>query len=285
MDELIHEFINYLNYEKGYSRHTLTNYKRDLKQFKKFLGSRSSDRLVVQAYLKKLTDLGYSPSSIMRKHAALKSFYHYLLAEGKILTDPTSDLKLPKIGQRLPKALTIKETFELLKAPAKNPRDYAILELLYATGLRASELVGLNLFDVNLQASFLKCLGKGSKERVVPLGDMAKRALEKYLKDIRMKSVKDENEKALFLDRNGTRLSRQALWDIVKKYVKKSGIKSKTTTHTLRHSFATHLLEKGADLRFVQEMLGHSDISTTEIYTSVSRERLKKIYMSSHPRA
>jgi integrase/recombinase XerD len=285
MDDLIHEFINYINFEKGYSRHTISNYKRDLKQYAKFLDSRMADREIVQAYLKKLNDLGYSPSSIMRKHAALKSFYHYLLAEGKIASDPTFDLKLPKIGQRLPKALTIKETFDLLKAPAKDPRDSAIMELLYATGLRASEVVGLNLFDVNLIASFLKCLGKGSKERVVPIGDMAKRALEKYLKDIRPKFSKDENEKALFLDRNGTRLSRQALWDIVKKYVKKSGIKSKTTTHTLRHSFATHLLEKGADLRFVQEMLGHSDISTTEIYTSVSRERLKKIYMNSHPRA
>jgi len=285
MDDLIHEFINYINFEKGYSRHTISNYKRDLKQYAKFLDSRMADREIVQAYLKKLNDLGYSPSSIMRKHAALKSFYHYLLAEGKIASDPTFDLKLPKIGQRLPKALTIKETFDLLKAPAKDPRDSAIMELLYATGLRASEVVGLNLFDVNLQASFLKCLGKGGKERVVPIGDMAKRAIEKYLKDIRPKFSKDENEKALFLDRNGTRLSRQALWDIVKKYVKKSGIKSKTTTHTLRHSFATHLLEKGADLRFVQEMLGHSDISTTEIYTSVSRERLKKIYMNSHPRA
>ena len=285
MDELTREFIDYLNFEKGYSKHTLSNYKRDLKQYAKFLSSRTADREVVQAYLRKLNDLGYSPSSIMRKHAALKSFYHYLLAEGKITSDPTSDLKLPKIGQRLPKALTIKETFDLLKSSVKNIRDYAMLELLYATGLRASEVVGLNLFDINLQASFLKCLGKGSKERVVPVGDMAKRALEKYLKDIRPKFSKDDNEKALFLDHNGTRLSRQALWDIVKKYVKKSGIRSKTTTHTLRHSFATHLLEKGADLRFVQEMLGHSNISTTEIYTSVSRERLKKIYMKSHPRA
>jgi len=285
MDELIREFIDYLNFEKGYSKHTLSNYKRDLKQYSKFLGIRQADRDLVQAYLKKLTDQGFAPSSIMRKHATLKSFYHYLLGEAKIEVDPTADLKLPKIGIRLPKALTIKETFELLKAPAKNPRDFAILELLYATGMRASEVVGLNTFDLNLQASFVKCLGKGSKERVVPIGEMAKKSLEKYLNTIRPKMAKDENDKALFLDRNGTRMSRQALWDIVKKYVKISGIKSKTTTHTLRHSFATHLLEKGADLRFVQEMLGHSNISTTEIYTSVSRERLKKIYQKAHPRA
>ncbi len=283
MDDLIQEFIDYLNFEKGYSKNTLSNYKRDLRQFSKFLQGRISDREIVQLYLKKLTDSGFSPSSIMRKHATMKSFYHYLLAEGKIKTDPTSDLKLPRIGQRLPKALTIKEVFELLKSPAKNPRDLAILELLYATGLRASEVVGLNLFNVNLQASFLKCLGKGSKERIVPIGEAAKEALKKYLNDYRGKLAKDE--KALFIDRNGTRLSRQALWNLVKKYVRLSGIKSKTTTHTLRHSFATHLLEKGADLRTVQEMLGHSNISTTEIYTSVSRERLKKIYQKAHPRA
>jgi integrase/recombinase XerD len=285
MDELIKEFGNYLNFEKGYSKHTLSNYLHDLKQFNDFLKGRSANRDLVQEYLKKMTDNGLAPASIMRKHATLKSFYHYLRAEGKLEIDPTADLKLPKLGNRLPKALTIKEVFELLKSSARDARDVAILELLYATGMRASELVGLNIFDVNMKASFLKCMGKGGKERVVPLGEMAKRALEKYLEKFRPKQVKDENEKALFLDRNGTRMSRQALWDIVKKYVKKSDIRSKTTTHTLRHSFATHLLEKGADLRFVQELLGHSNISTTEIYTSVSRERLKKIYLNAHPRA
>jgi integrase/recombinase XerD len=228
----------------------------------------------------------------MRKHAALKSFYKYLMLEGKISIDPTSDLKLPKIGKRLPKALTIKDTFALLKAPAtagkpakKNLRDLAILELLYASGLRASELVGLRLGDINLNASFVKCLGKGGKERMVPLGAEAKDALEKYLKEIRPDQSRMDSEQALFLDRNGTSLSRQALWEIVKKYVALSEIKSKTSPHTLRHSFATHLLEKGADLRYVQEMLGHASISTTEIYTGVSRERLKRIYKEAHPRA
>ena len=223
MDELIKEFGDYLNFEKGYSKHTFTNYMRDLKQYEEFLKGRPSDRDLVQAYLKKMTDVGLAPASIMRKHATLKSFYHYLLAEGKIEVDPTADLKLPKLGNRLPKALTIKEVFELLKSSARDPRDAAVLELLYATGLRASELIGLNVFDVNLKASFLKCLGKGGKERVVPLGEMAKRALEKYLEKARPKMSKDENEKALFLDRNGTRMSRQALWDIIKKYVKRSG--------------------------------------------------------------
>ncbi|KAF0133741.1 MAG: integrase/recombinase XerD [Candidatus Saganbacteria bacterium] len=283
MDDLILEFIDYLNFEKGYSKHTLSNYKRDLKQYFKFLNNKEADREMISRYLKKLSDYGYSPSTIMRMHATLKSFYHYLMAEGKTKEDPTADFKLPKIGHRLPKALSIKDTFQLIKSSAKNPRDAAILELLYATGMRASEIIGLNVFDVNFQASLVKCLGKGEKERIVPLGDMAKKALNKYIEEIRPKNIKDD--KPLFLDRNGTRLTRQSLWNMVKKYVKKSGVKEKTTTHTLRHSFATHLLEKGADLRTVQEMLGHSNIATTEIYTSVSRERLKKIYHDAHPRA
>lgn len=282
MDELIHEFLDFLNFEKGYSKHTLSNYGRDLKQFKKFLAGRTADRELIQAYLKKQSDAGYSPASQMRMHATLKSFYHYLLAEGKVKADPTADLKLPKIGKRLPKALSIKDVFALLKAPAKdNVRDLAILEMLYAAGLRASELIGLDLNDVNLKAGFVKCFGKGGKERIVPIGESAKAALEKYLSEGRPKI----EEKALFLDRNGTRMSRQALWDLVKKYVRKSGVKEKASPHTLRHSFATHLLERGADLRTVQEMLGHSNIATTEIYTFVSRDRLKKVYQKTHPRA
>lgn len=286
MDKLIREFIDHLNFEKGYSKHTLTNYERDLKQYRGFLKGRPSDRELVQAYLKWLSDQGFSPNTLMRKHATLKSFYHYLLAEGKIEKDPTADLRLPKIGKRLPKALTIKEVFELLKAPAnKSLRDSAILEMLYAGGLRASELTGLDLSDVNLEAGFVKCFGKGGKERIVPIGETARQVLKKYLSEDRPKMAKSDREKALFLDRNGTRLSRQALWDLVKKYVKLSGLKAKTTTHTLRHSFATHLLERGADLRTVQEMLGHSNIATTEIYTFVSRDRLKKVYLKAHPRA
>ena len=283
---MIQEFLDYLKLEKGYSPHTISNYQRDLKAFSKFLKEKTADRDLVQVYIKKLSDHGYAATSMMRMHAALKSFYHFLLAEGKIKVDPTADLRLPKIGKRLPKALSIHDVFELLKAPAKKDiRDSAILELLYAAGLRASELTGLDMGDINFQASFIKCFGKGGKERVVPVGEAAKVMIEKYLKEIRPMMAKRGNEKALFLDRNGTRMSRQALWDIVKKYVKLSGIRAKTTTHTLRHSFATHLLEKGADLRTVQEMLGHASIATTEIYTAVSRERLKKVYLKSHPRA
>ena len=249
-------------------------------------GRGEANREKVSAYMKWMGNHGYSPPTIMRKLATLKSFYKYLRGEGKIKKDPTADLKLPKVPKRLPKALSERETFDLLKGVKGKVRDTAILELLYATGFRASEVIGLNLEDVNLKASFIKCFGKGGKERIVPLGEFAKVALEKYMKTERIEQEKKNREKkALFLDRNGTRLSRQALWEMIKKYVKKAGGKSKTSPHTFRHSFATHLLEHGADLRTVQEMLGHANISTTEIYTAVSRDRLKKVYMKTHPRA
>lgn len=284
MDSL-QEFIDYLNFEKGCSKHTLTNYTRDIKQFFKFLKDKEITRELFKTYLDHMERLGFSPATRMRKQAALKAYFHYLLAEGKIKSDPSADFKLPKLGNRLPKALTLNDTLALLKSSAKNKRDQAILELLYATGMRASELINLELNDVSIESGFIKCFGKGGKERIVPVGETAKEYLDKYIKEERPKMARNESETALFLDRNGTKMSRQALWDIVKKYVLKSGIKLKTSTHTLRHSFATHLLEHGADLRSVQEMLGHSNIATTEIYTSVSRERLKKIYLKAHPRA
>ncbi len=285
MKEHLQDFLDYLNFEKGCSKHTLTNYKRDIDQFFKFIKVDDPNRETFKEYLDHLEEIGFSPSTRMRKHAALRAFFHYLIAEDKIKVDPTADFKLPKLGIRLPKALTLNETYSLLKSSVKNSRDLAVIELLYATGLRATELVTLQMNDINLEAGFVKCMGKGEKERIVPVGQAAIQALTEYVTNERPKMLKREGENTLFLDRNGTKLSRQALWDIIKKYVKKSGIRSKTTTHTLRHSFATHLLEHGADLRTVQEMLGHANISTTEIYTSVSRERLKKIYLKSHPRA
>ena len=286
MKKYVPEFLDHINFERGYSRNTISNYKRDLEQFFKFAKVDSISREKISDYLKKLHDRGISPTSVMRKLAALKTFFHYLLAEGKIEADPTDDLRLPKIGLRLPKALTQRETEQLLRSSGQTVRDLAILELLYATGLRASELIGLSLSDINFEASFIKCFGKGGKERIVPIGAVAKNALKKYLESERPKQVrKGKDDQIIFLDRNGTKLSRQALWDLVKKYVKKSGVKGKTSIHTLRHSFATHLLEHGADLRTVQEMLGHSNIATTQIYTAVSRERLKKVYRQFHPRA
>ncbi len=291
MKEAIKDFIDFLKVERGYSENTTEAYQHDLAQFSKFAKGKSIesvDREVIKKYIDFMNDQGYSVASIERKMACLKSFFHYLLGEGKVKEDPTLDFSLPKKAKRLPKALSMSETVRLLMAArGKKPmllRDAALLELLYATGMRASEVIGLNIADINFSVSFVRCFGKGSKERVVPVGRAALNAIKEYLEKGRPEFPQKDKE-ALFVDKNGRRLSRQGLWDMVKRYVKTAGVKEKTSPHTLRHSFATHLLEKGADLRSVQEMLGHSDISTTQIYTSVSRERLKKMYLKAHPRA
>lgn len=291
MEEYIRDFLDFIKIERGYSENTIKAYEEDLKQFSKFArinDPRKVDRELIKSYLEHMHDEGFSISSTERKLACLKSFFHHMLREDKIDLDPTSDLQLPKKAKRLPKALSISETIKLISAPRGNHhralRDAALLELMYATGMRASEIIGLNIQHINLDVSFVKCLGKGAKERVVPVGKVALSALKKYLEEGRPKFPR-KDEEALFIDKNGERLTRQGLWLIIKKYVKAMGVKEKTSPHTLRHSFATHLLEKGADLRSVQEMLGHSDISTTQIYTSVSRERLKRIYLKAHPRA
>ncbi|MFH1825841.1 MAG: site-specific tyrosine recombinase XerD [bacterium] len=287
----VKDFLDFIQIERGFSEHTVNSYKLDLKQFQKFLKDKdpkSIDRRCVQDYAEHLYDQGYAASTQERKLACLKSFFHHLVREGVLETDPTADVRLPKKAKRLPKALSISDTLKLIAAPIEEGhlalRNLAILELMYATGLRASEIVGLNLDDINLSVSFVKCFGKGSKERIVPINKLTLKALKSYIEQGRPKFPKGD-DKSLFLDKNGGRLRRQGLWLVIKKYVKLSGVKGKTSPHTLRHSFATHLLEKGADLRSVQEMLGHADIATTQIYTSVSRERLKKMYNKAHPRA
>jgi integrase/recombinase XerD len=291
LKEAIKDFIDFLKIERGYSENTTEAYQHDLAQFSKFAKGKSVekiDRNAIKNYIDFMNDQGFSAASIERKMACLKSFFHYAMREGKVKEDPTLDFSLPKKAKRLPKALSMSETVRLLmSARGKDPmllRDAALLEFLYATGMRASEIIGLNIADINFSVSFVRCFGKGSKERVVPVGRAALNAIKEYL-DKGRPEFPEKDKDALFLDKNGERLRRQGLWLIVKKYVKKLGTKQNTSPHTLRHSFATHLLEKGADLRSVQEMLGHSDISTTQIYTSVSRERLKKMYMKAHPRA
>jgi integrase/recombinase XerD len=288
MEKFLKDFLDFVKIERGYSENTVAAYKRDLDQFQKFSQKKKVDREIIKSYLEHLYNDGFSVSSTERKLACLKSFYKYLIREGKLDKDPTVDIKLPKKAKRLPKALGIGETIRLISSPREKGhisiRDVALLEMLYATGMRASEIVGLNISDINLSVSFVRCTGKGSKERIVPINKITLKAIKEYLEKARPEfPQKDKN--ALFLDKNGKRLSRQGLWLVVKKYVKLSGVKGKTSPHTLRHSFATHLLEKGADLRSVQEMLGHADISTTQIYTSVSRERLKRVYNKAHPRA
>jgi len=287
----IEDFIEFIRVERGYSENTAKSYKKDLDQFLSFTKIKTLkqiDRNLIKSFLEHLYHEGFSVSSTERKLACLKSFFHYLVREGEMGTDPTSDIKLPKKAKRLPKALSIAETIRLISAPQEKNhislRDAALLELLYATGMRASEAVGLNISDINLSVSFVRCFGKGSRERIVPVNQLTLQAIRKYLEEGRPKFPKKDKD-ALLVDKNGKRLTRQGLWLIIKKYVKRAGIKGKTSPHTLRHSFATHLLEKGADLRSVQEMLGHADISTTQIYTSVSRERLKRIYNKAHPRA
>lgn len=291
MQEHIREFMEFIKIERGYSDNTIKSYEKDLDQFLKFAKikePKDAEREVIKNFLEHLYDEGFSVSSTERKLACLKSFFHYLVREEVVEADPTSDIKLPKKAKRLPKALSISETIKLISAPRKKDhislRDAALLELLYATGMRASEAANLNVSDINLSVSFVKCFGKGSRERIVPINKLTLQAIKEYLENGRPKFPKKDKE-ALFVDKNGERLSRQGLWLTIKKYVKMTGVKGKTSPHTLRHSFATHLLEKGADLRSVQEMLGHADISTTQIYTSVSRERLKRMYSKAHPRA
>ncbi|MCU0641703.1 MAG: site-specific tyrosine recombinase XerD [Candidatus Margulisbacteria bacterium] len=291
MKTAIKQFLDFLQIERGYSKNTTDAYRLDLQQFARFVKGKSpeaTDRSDVKNYIDHLNTEAFSAASIERKIASLKSFFHFAQGEGLAKEDPTVDFNLPKKAKRLPKALSMSDTVKMLMAArGKTPlniRNVALLELLYATGMRASEIISLNLADINFDVSFVRCFGKGSKERVIPVGRAALGALKEYLENGRPKLPQHDQE-ALFLDKNGQRLTRSGLWGVVKKIVRELGLKDKTSIHTLRHSFATHLLEKGADLRSVQEMLGHSDIATTQIYTSVSRERLKKMYAKAHPRA
>jgi len=292
---LIHEFINYLSVERGLAVNTLESYGRDLRQYSQYLQTDDDSTLdsvsrgTILNYLLHLQTQGKATATIARRLAALKAFYQFLVREKMIKNDPTANLESPKLEKRLPKVLTVAEVERLLAQPnGAEPagiRDRAMLELLYATGLRVSELVSLDIVDVNLETGYIKCSGKGSKERIVPLGSLAILSCREYLSHGRGRLVKDQMEKSLFVNHHGHRLTRQGFWKIVKRYADDARIDKEITPHTLRHSFATHLLENGADLRSVQEMLGHADISTTQIYTHVTKGRLKEVYARAHPRA
>jgi len=295
MKKLIHEFINYLSVERGLASNTLESYGRDLRQYSQYLqvdtaaNLDSVSRSTIVNYLLFLQTQGKATATVARRLAALKAFYQFLMREKMIVADPTANLESPKLEKRLPKVLTVNEVERLLaQARPGDPsgmRDRAMLELLYATGLRVSELVDLNVKDVNLETGYIRCSGKGSKERIVPLGSLAILSCREYLTHGRAKLVKNRDESSLFVNHHGHRLTRQGFWKIVKRYADDAKIEKDITPHTLRHSFATHLLENGADLRSVQEMLGHADISTTQIYTHVTRGRLKEVYARAHPRA
>lgn len=295
MESYVNEFINYLAVERGLAQNTLESYGRDLRQFNTFLQNsqldfiRNSNRDTILSYLNSLQVKGRAVSTISRNLAAIKSFYQYLVREHHIEKDPAVNLESPKLEKKLPKILTITEVEELLKQPNSfqptGLRDKAMLELLYATGIRVSELISLNISDVNLDMGYIKCYGKGAKERIVPLGSIAAKCVQEYIGKGRPKLVRTYEEPSLFVNHHGNRLTRQGFWKIIKKYALEANITKEITPHTLRHSFATHLLENGADLRSVQEMLGHADISTTQIYTHVTKNRLKEVYDKTHPRA
>lgn len=295
MKALVKEFINYLAVERGLANNTLDSYNRDLNQFMSFLEKekvsevQKATRNMIMAYLLFLQKRGRATATVSRHLAALKSFYHYLVKEKYIEKDPTVNLESPKLEKKLPRILTVDEVEMLLHQPKGNDptslRDKAMLELLYATGIRVSELISLDINHINLEMGYIRCFGKGSKERIVPVGSLARKCVNEYLQKGRAKLIKIRSEQALFVNQHGRRLTRQGFWKIIKKYALRAGIAKEITPHTLRHSFATHLLENGADLRSVQEMLGHADITTTQIYTHLTKGRLKEVYAKSHPRA
>lgn len=295
LDHYIDGFIKYLAVERGLAENTMDSYYRDLKHWQKFLANHDINRMdeidehKILLYLMHLKQEGKAVTTVSRHLASIKTFYKFLLGEKLVSSNPAAKLETPKTGVRLPQVMTEDEVDKLLQQPNLSTpagiRDKAMLELLYATGLRVSELVSLDIDQVNLDVGLLRCMGKGAKERVVPIGSVAAEYLRLYLQKGRTRLANKHSRNALFLNHLGTRLTRQGFWKILKKYVQDAGIKTNVTPHTLRHSFATHLLEHGADLRAVQEMLGHADISTTQIYTHVTQTRLKQVYNQTHPRA
>jgi len=292
--DLIEQFLDYLSVERGLSKNTIVSYRRDLVKFVRYLDSRriseisSATKHNVTKFLYFLKDSGQAPNSISRNLAAVKMFYRFLVSERVLKEDAANMLEAPKLVRPLPDVMNSDEVLKMLETPdirnTLGQRDRAALELMYATGMRVSEMVELIIENLNLDVGFVRCSGKGGKERIIPVGREAKRALLRYMAKARPKLLRRGGDRHLFLSRLGKKVSRQSFWKILKKYSRIAGIRKKITPHTLRHSFATHLLEKGADLRSVQEMLGHADISTTQIYTHVNKSRLKGIHKKFHPR-
>ena len=291
---MIAEYGAYLTEEKHASQNTVSSYLRDVSQFSQYLRDyqdsdlRRAEPEMVQSYMRWMQGRGKSAASITRFLASVKSFYNYLTANGTVKSNPAKGITANRAERKYPEILTAKEVEMFLEQPqcvdAKGFRDHAMLELLYATGIRVSELISLDLDDLNLAAGFLRCQSKG-KERIIPLYHTAVKAIGDYVRDVRPQLIADSGETALFVNMNGERMSRQGFWKIIKHYQEKAGIQKDITPHTLRHSFAVHLLENGADLRSIQEMLGHADISSTQIYTHVIKHQLKDVYQKAHPRA
>ncbi|MEN6584050.1 MAG: site-specific tyrosine recombinase XerD [Armatimonadota bacterium] len=295
MDIYIQRFLDHLSVERGLSENTIASYGRDLAQFAEFLDkrqiheSRQINEDVLIAFIDHLKKSNYASTSTARKISAVRGFVNFMCAEREIDKSPLTTFETGRPPQRLPKVLDLDELSRLLDAPDIHEdlglRDKAMFETLYATGLRVSELINLKSDDVNTRMGFLRCIGKGDKERVVPLGEVAAEYITAYSDRVRGRLTGGDRSEYLFLTKNGQPMSRVMFWKIIQKYAAKAGIAKQITPHMLRHSFATHLIERGADLRSVQEMLGHASIATTQIYTHVSRDHLREIYKETHPRA
>jgi integrase/recombinase XerD len=293
-EALIRRFIGYLRVEKGLSENTVLAYGRDLKRFQKFADGRKCEakdvtRDEIVDYLRSLYEARLNSRSVARHLVTLRNFFRFLLAEGILSEDPAMNVEAPKVRMRLPSHLSLEEINRLLEQPdartATGIRDRTMIELLYSTGLRVSELVSLKLSDLQMESGCLRCIGKGDKERLVPMGKRAMAAVEEYARTARQKLLRGKESPYVFLNRFGGKMGRIGFWQRLGMYGRMAGLRVKLKPHMLRHSFATHLLERGADLRSVQLMLGHADISTTQIYTHVAKERLKQVYKQHHPRA
>ena len=292
--DYISEYTRYLTLERSSSANTVASYVRDVTQFSRYLSQEenldflSCEKDHVERYISYMSSKGKSSASIARSIASLKSFFAYLMQRGIVHTNPASGAATVRTERKLPQILTGKEVELFLEQPRcidpKGYRDHAMLELLYATGIRVSELISLDLDDINLSGGFLRCSSRG-KERIIPLYAGAVKALSEYVRNIRPQIVLDPDETALFVNMNGERMSRQGFWKIIKYYQEKAQIKKEITPHTLRHSFAAHLLENGADLHSLQEMLGHADISSTQVYSHLVKQKLQDVYRKAHPRA
>ena len=286
MQRYIEKFVSYLDIEKNYSPNTILSYREDLKEFAVFLKEEPLEKvnyLALRRFLAFLRTKNPKPRTLARKISCLRSFFRFLCREGYLKNNPTTLLSTPKLDKHLPNFLTEDDVVKLVESPPEDKlsglRDRAILETLYSTGMRISELVGLDIDDMDFIASVVKVLGKGRKERLIPIGERALSAIQEYL------NKRESENKALFLNKNGSRLTGRGIRGCLSKYIKLTSIKTHVSPHTLRHSFATHLLNRGADLRSVQELLGHVNLSTTQIYTHLTTERLKTVYDKAHPRA
>ncbi|NLL44508.1 MAG: tyrosine recombinase XerC [Mollicutes bacterium] len=295
MQELINKFINYLKNVKNYSNYTINNYKTDLTTFYQFLNKEGIDNIkdvdykVIRLYLQELYDKKFAKKTVSRHISSLRSFFKYLLKEKVIKVNPTTLISNPKEDKKLPTFLYYPELEKLLNIPDKKTplgqRDALILELLYSTGIRVSELVNIKLSDVNRYNMTIKILGKGNKERYVLFGNVCLELLEHYLNDGRIKLLNNKNSDYLLLNKNGSKLTDRGVRVIIEKVLKKGSLKNHISPHVLRHTFATHMLDEGADLKTVQELLGHANLATTQVYTHVSNERLRNVYLNCHPRA